>query len=68
MSQPVRPGQPALVDYEYRRKGTANIFMMVEPLGGWREVTVTQQRTKLDFAAEMKRLVDVHTLPPSAYG
>ena len=60
VSQPVRPGQPALVDYEYRRKGTANIFMMVEPLGGWREVTVTQQRTKLDFAAEMKRLVDVH--------
>lgn len=59
VSRPVAPGQPALVDYEYRRKGTANIFMAVEPRGGWRRVTVTERRTKLDFAAEMKHLVDV---------
>lgn len=59
VSRPVAPGQPALVDYEYRRKGTANIFMAVEPRGGWRRVTVTERRTKLDFAAEMKQLVDV---------
>jgi hypothetical protein len=52
--RPTAPGQPALVDYEYRRKGTANIFMAVEPLAGWRQVAVTKQRTKLDFAAQMK--------------
>ena len=59
LSRPVAPGQPALVDYEYRRNGTANLFMAVEPLAGWRRVTVTERRTKVDFAAEMKRLVDL---------
>lgn len=59
-SRPVRPKQPALRDYEYRRKGTANIFVMVEPLFGWRHLEVTGQRTKLDFAEQMKQLVDVH--------
>lgn len=57
--RPVAPGRPALFDYEYRRKGTANLFLAVEPLAGWRQVTVTEQRTKQDFAAQMKRLVDV---------
>jgi hypothetical protein len=56
----VRAGQPALQDHEYRREGTANIFMMVEPLNGWRHVEVTERRTKLDFAEQMKQLVDVH--------
>jgi hypothetical protein len=55
----VAPGQPRRYDYEYERKGTANIFMAVEPLGGKRFVTVTERRTKLDFAAEMQKLVDV---------
>jgi hypothetical protein len=59
-SRPVRPGQPALRDHEYKRQGTANIFMTVEPLAGWRQVDVTEQRTKLDFAAQMQQLVDVH--------
>jgi len=58
--RPVIPGQPALYDYEYRRAGTANIFMTVQPLAGWRQVSVTGRRTKLDFAAQMKDLVDVH--------
>jgi len=58
--RPVRPGKPSLQDYEYRREGTANLFMSVEPLSGWRHVDVTEQRTKLDFAAQMKQLVDVH--------
>jgi len=58
--RPVRPRQPALQDYEYKREGTANIFMNVEPLAGWRHVGVTEQRTKLDFAEQMKQLVDVH--------
>jgi transposase len=55
-----RPGQPALQDYEYKREGTANIFMQVEPLAGWRHVDVTERRTKLDFAEQMRQLVDVH--------
>jgi len=57
---PVAPAKPARFDYEYKRQGTANIFISVEPLAGWRQVTVTEQRTKLDFATEMKQLVDVH--------
>jgi len=59
-SSAVRPGRPQRYDYEYERRGTANIFMAVEPLGGWRHVTVTERRTKLDFAAQMQQLVDVH--------
>lgn len=58
LPRPVVPGQPTLYDYEYQRNGTANIFMAVEPLAGWRQVTVTEQRTMLDFAAQMKQLVD----------
>ena len=46
------------VDYEYERAGTANIFMFTEPLAGWREVTVRPTKTKLDWAAEMARLLD----------
>ena len=60
MPRPVAAGRPALSDYEYKRAGTANIFMTVQPLAGWRHVAVTAQRTKLDFAAQMKELVDVH--------
>lgn len=56
----VRPGRPQRYDYEYERRGTANVFMAVEPLGGWRHVAVTGRRTKVDFAAQMQQLVDVH--------
>jgi transposase len=58
--RPERPGQRRRFDYEYERRGTANIFLAVEPLGGWRQVTVTEHRTKLDFAAQMQALVDRH--------
>jgi len=37
-------------DYEYVRNGTANLFMLVEPLRGWRQVSATSRRSKLDFA------------------
>lgn len=57
---PVGHGQPERQDHEYKRHGTANIFMTVEPLAGWRHVEATEQRTTLDFAAQMKQLVDVH--------
>lgn len=55
---PVAPGLPARVDYEYERIGTANIFMASEPLAGKREVTVTDRRTNVDFAHEIRRIVD----------
>jgi hypothetical protein len=55
---PVRPGQPARYDSEYQREGTANLFLFVQPLRGWRHVNVTQQRTKRDFAQQMRLLVD----------
>ena len=55
---PVRPGRPARVDYEYRRNGTANLFMSFDPDRGWRHVSITDRRTKRDFAHEMRRLVD----------
>lgn len=60
--QPVlaAPGQPVRYDYEYRREGTCNLFMFVQPLGGWRHVKVTDRRTAQDFAQCMKDLVDSH--------
>ncbi len=57
---PAAPGQPERSDYEYRREGTCNLFMHVEPLRGWRHVAVTERRTAADFAHQMRDLVDVH--------
>ena len=54
----VEPGQPERVDYEYERKGTRNLFVMVEPLAGWRHVEVTEQRTMQDYAKVVRWLVD----------
>jgi DDE superfamily endonuclease len=59
-SIPAEPGEPERCDYEYVRAGTANLFMMVEPLRGWRKVNVTMRRTKVDFARQVRELVDVH--------
>jgi len=56
---PARPGQPARYDYEYRREGTANLFLFVQPLRGWRHVNITARRTKYDFAVQMQELVAV---------
>ena len=57
---PTQPGQPARFDYEYERNGTANIFMFVEPLKGFRFVNVTARRTAADWAHQIRELVDVH--------
>lgn len=57
---PAQSGQVRRYDYEYKRNGTANLFVMCQPLAGWREVKTTDRRTKLDFAHCMKDLVDVH--------
>ena len=56
---PPTSGQPAREDYEYARNGTANLFLAVEPLAGKRSVRVTDRRTNIDFAKELRRLVEV---------
>ena len=55
---PAAPGQPERVDYAYERKGTANRFMVFEPLAGKRHVKVTERRTAVDFADVLRELVD----------
>jgi hypothetical protein len=57
---PVAPGQPRKEDYEYQRNGTTNLFMLFDPLSGWRSVKVTDRRTKQDWAKLIRELVDVH--------
>src|SRR5262245_66311073 len=47
---PVRSGAPARYDYEYKRDGLANLFMISEPLSGWRHVMMTERRTAMNFA------------------
>lgn len=56
---PASPGQVRRYDYEYKRNGTRNLFLFFEPLAGWRRIEVTERRTKLDFAHQMRWLVDV---------
>lgn len=48
---------PRRVDYEYERAGTASLFMFCEPLSGWRQVTVRERRTKIDWAREVEELL-----------
>ena len=60
-----KPGQPGRHDYEYRRNGTANLFMMFAPLEGWRHVKVTNRHTAVDYAQVLKELSDTH-FPGSA--
>jgi hypothetical protein len=58
---PPAPGQPERFDYEYVRHGTANLFLISEPLAGWRHVEVTERRTAKDYAAVLRWLAeDVH--------
>ncbi len=56
---PAVPGVPERFDYEYVRNGVANVFCLCEPLLGTREFTVTEHRTRLDWAKQIKDLVDV---------
>ena len=57
---PPQSGQPAKEDYEYKRHGTANLFVLLCPLLGWRHLEVTTRRGYHEFAHLMKALVDVH--------
>ena len=56
----MKKGRPARFDYEYERKGTANLFMMFAPLEGWRHVKVTDRHTAVDYAHALKDLADIH--------
>jgi hypothetical protein len=53
-----KPGQPARHDYEYKRNGTANLFMIFAPLEGWRHVEVTDRHTAVDYAQILKAISD----------
>lgn len=57
---PMQPGQILKEDYEYVRKGSCSIFMFTEPLGQWRHVKASERRTKIDWALQIKELLDVH--------
>ncbi len=61
---PAQPGRPRRQDYEYRRAGTRNLFLFCEPPAGWRvrlltNQAITERRTMVDFAHQMRWLVDV---------
>ena len=57
---PMRPGSPARYDTEYRRNGVRNVFVVTEPLRGWRCLEVTERRTRADWAEFMRTVADVH--------
>ena len=54
-----KPGKPKRIDYEYIRNEVSNIFVTIEPKGGHREVTVTDRRTRTDFAREIARIISL---------
>ena len=57
---PAAPGRIARYDPEYVRGGVANLFLVCEPLRGWRHVSVTERRTGVDWAHCVQALVDIH--------
>lgn len=57
---PVAPGRPARHDPEYARNGVVNFFLVSEPLRGWRQVQVSERRTRIDWAHCVQELADVH--------
>jgi len=58
----MEPGKPLREDYHYQRNGTRAIFMFFAPHQGWRRVSSREQRTRRDWAEEIKRLIDVDFL------
>jgi len=56
---PAAAGRDLRVDSEYVRHGTCSIFVWVEPLAGWRRVHALPQRTRLDWASQVKELLTV---------
>jgi len=59
LTKPTQEGKPRKRDYEYKRNGTANIFVAVDPKAGFRATNVTKRRTKIDFAREIRRITNL---------
>src|SRR5215472_2561598 len=59
-AQRTRRGRAARIDYEYERKGVCHQLMLCEPLRGWRHVRVSARRTRRDYAACVRELLDVY--------
>ena len=57
---PMEPGNPERQDGEYVRNGTCSIFLFTEPLAGWRHVDVSERRTRIDWANQIRDLLDIH--------
>ena len=57
---PMEPGKPERRDGEYIRNGTCSIFIFTEPLAGWRHVEVCERRTRIDWANQIRELLEVH--------
>ena len=55
---PGKPGRIARIDYEYKRRGTASAFMFTAPFQGWRRVSIRERHTAVDWAAEVRHLLD----------
>ena len=55
---PAKPGKPQRYDYAYERVGTAKVFLFTEPLTGWRTIDISAQRTAVDWAHQIKHLLD----------
>jgi hypothetical protein len=55
---PLEPGQPVREDYHYERRGTQAIFLFVDPLRGWRRVDCSDSRTRVDWAEQVRRLLE----------
>lgn len=56
---PTKPHRPKRVDYEYKREGVRNIFVAIEPQGGFRTTQVTKRRTKKETAQELRRIIQL---------
>lgn len=56
--EPLAPGRPAREDYHYERRGVQSIFMFFDPLRGWRRVSCRDSRMRVDWAEEIRRLLD----------
>ncbi|CAM4431860.1 Tc1-like transposase DDE domain-containing protein [Paenibacillus alkaliterrae] len=57
---PMKPAKPLREDSEYVRNGTCSIFIFTEPLAGWRHVAVSERRTRIDWAEQVRELLEVH--------
>lgn len=57
---PMEPGKPERQDGEYIRNGTCSIFLFTEPLVGWRHTTVCERRTRIDWANQVRELLEIH--------